>query len=329
MTDFARTPDANFAQLSDYPFEPHYHQWADLRVHYLDEGQKGQEGQEDAPVMLLLHGMPTWSYLYRDLIPVLVAAGYRCIVPDHLGFGRSDKPTDPNWYSIARHTEVLSSLITALDLKDITLVCQDWGGPIGLAQAATMPERFSRLVIMNTWLHHPEFDYSPQILRWNKSWQEGGLFFREKPDVGTLVTLSAGLISREQAIPVIVGATEPHDFSAAAAACRNAYLAPYLGLEDSAYNGLRRFPLSIPFSDYARGNGAAQTLHFELLKQWRKPVHFIWGAADDIFVADWGRQWAATYPQATFYSIDTAGHFLQNTHGAEIAGRVVSCIEAE
>ena len=101
--------------------------------------------------------MPDWAYLYRTLIPGLVDAGYRCIAPDHLGFGRSDKPTDPNWYSIARHTEVLTSLVTALDLDDITLVCQDWGGPIGLAQAAMMPERFSRLVIMNTWLHNPDF----------------------------------------------------------------------------------------------------------------------------------------------------------------------------
>ena len=127
MTDFCRTPDSNFDNLADYNFAPHFHQWGDLRMHYLDEGPT------DAPVMLLMHGMPTWSYLYRDFIPKLVAAGYRCIAPDHLGFGKSDKPTDPYWYSIARHTEVLTSLITALDLGDITLVCQDWGGPIGLA----------------------------------------------------------------------------------------------------------------------------------------------------------------------------------------------------
>ncbi|MCB1643839.1 MAG: alpha/beta fold hydrolase, partial [Pseudomonadales bacterium] len=157
MTDYLRTPDQNFADLEDYPFAPHYHQWQDLRVHYLDEGP------EDGPVMLLLHGMPTWSYLYRHIIPPLVAQGYRCIAPDHLGFGKSDKPLDIHWYTIARHTEVLTSLIVALDLQNITLVCQDWGGPTGLAQTAMMSERFARLTIMNTWLHHAEYEYSEGI----------------------------------------------------------------------------------------------------------------------------------------------------------------------
>ena len=100
MTDFVRTDDAHFDALTDWDYEPRYHQWKDLRVHYIDEGPA------DGPVMLLLHGMPTWAYLYRTMIPGLVDAGYRCIAPDHLGFGRSDKPTDPHWYSIARHTEV-------------------------------------------------------------------------------------------------------------------------------------------------------------------------------------------------------------------------------
>ena len=138
MTEFIRTPEDNFESLSDFKFQPNYHEWQDLRMHYLDEGPR------DAPVMLLLHGMPTWSYLYRDFIDPLTKAGYRCIAPDHLGFGRSDKPTDIHWYTIARHTEVLTSLITKLDLNNITLVCQDWGGPTGLAQAAMMPDRFER-----------------------------------------------------------------------------------------------------------------------------------------------------------------------------------------
>src|SRR6056300_202656 len=198
MTDFYRTPESNFDKLNDYEFEPHYHEWGDLRMHYLDEGPK------DGPVMLLVHGMPTWSYLYRDFIPKLSSAGFRCVVPDHFGFGKSDKPIDPYWYSIARHTEVLTSLITALDLRDITLVCQDWGGPIGLAQAATMPDRFSRLAIMNTWLHHPEFHYSEAIKRWNKGWHEGGLFARETPNIGALIALSGGLLSREEAVAALI-----------------------------------------------------------------------------------------------------------------------------
>ena len=323
MTDFFRTPDSNFDDLADYNFAPHFHQWGDLRLHYLDEGPK------DAPVMLLIHGMPTWSYLYRDFIPKLVAAGYRCIAPDHLGFGKSDKPTDPYWYSIARHTEVLTSLITELDLGDITLVCQDWGGPIGLAQSVTMPERFSRLLIMNTWLHHPEFYYSEAIKRWNQGWKDSGLFAREKPNVGVLVALSAGLIARDAAIPALISGSAPDFPSAIGKNIYDAYLAPFNGLPDEAYNGLRRFPLSIPFDNYTGGNGAVQTLHFDLLSKWAKPVHFIWGGADDIFTEAWGRQWAAIFDQATFYVIPEAGHFLQNTHGTEITERLLKNIEHE
>jgi len=323
MTDFYRTPESNFDKLKDYEFEPHYHEWGDLRMHYLDEGPK------DGPVMLLVHGMPTWSYLYRDFIPKLSSAGFRSVVPDHFGFGKSDKPTDPYWYSIARHTEVLTSLITALDLRDITLVCQDWGGPIGLAQAATMPDRFSRLAIMNTWLHHPEFHYSEAIKRWNKGWHEGGLFARETPNIGALIALSGGLLSREEAVAALISGVEPSFGTAAGKHVYDAYRAPFRGLPDEAYNGLRRFPLSIPFDDYHSGNGAAQTLHFNLLRSWTKPIHFIWGGADDIFTESWGRQWASIYTQSTFHLIADAGHFLQNTHGNEIAERILSCIEGE
>ena len=198
MTDAARTPESNFADLEDFAYTPNYHQWHDLRMHYIDEGPK------DGPVMLLMHGMPTWSYLYRHMIPLLVDAGYRCIAPDHMGFGRSDKPNDVHWFTIARHTEVLTSLIVELDLQDITLLCQDWGGPIGLAQAATMPERFSRLTIMNTWLHHGEYVYSEAIRHWNKNWHAEGLFYREKPDVGILLVLSAGLIGNDVMVPALV-----------------------------------------------------------------------------------------------------------------------------
>jgi haloalkane dehalogenase len=323
MTDFYRTPESNFDKLNDYEFEPHYHEWGDLRMHYLDEGPK------DGPVMLLVHGMPTWSYLYRDFIPKLSSAGFRCVVPDHFGFGKSDKPIDPYWYSIARHTEVLTSLITALDLRDIALVCQDWGGPIGLAQAATMPDRFSRLAIMNTWLHHPEFHYSEAIKRWNKGWHEGGLFARETPNIGALIALSGGLLSREEAVAALISGAEPSFGTAAGKHLYDAYRAPFRGLPDEAYNGLRRFPLSIPFDDYHSGNGAAQTLHFNLLRSWTKPIHFIWGGADDIFTESWGRQWASIYTQSTFHLIADAGHFLQNTHGNEIAERILSCIEGE
>ncbi|MGI9323896.1 MAG: alpha/beta fold hydrolase [Pseudomonadales bacterium] len=315
MTDFVRTPDANFAGLRGFDFAEHYHGWQDLRMHYLDEGPR------DGPVMLLLHGMPTWSYLYREMIGPLVAAGYRCIAPDHFGFGKSDKPTDIHWYTIARHTEVLTTLITGLNLKNITLVCQDWGGPTGLAQAATMPERFARLVIMNTWLHHPEYEYSEAIRNWNRNWHPDGTFYRERPNVGLLMTLSAGLVAPKDALSAISAGSMP-DLSDDAQAMHDAYLAPFVGLGDAAYNGLRRFPLSIPLDSYDNGNAAAQTYHYRTLLGWAKPANFIWGCQDDVFNEQWGRTWAQRM-QASFDPIADAGHFLQNTHGPEVAEHIL------
>jgi len=145
MLNIFRTPDERFHNLPGYPYGPHFLDWRGLRMHYVDEGA-------GAPV-LMLHGEPTWSYLYRKMIPPLVAAGVRCIAPDYIGFGKSDKVTDDSWYVIERHMESIRALIGTLDLWDITIVAQDWGGPIGLRQAVDLPECFARLVILNTWLH--------------------------------------------------------------------------------------------------------------------------------------------------------------------------------
>lgn len=310
MTDFVRTDEANFALLEDFNYAPNHHHWQDLRMHFIDEGPR------DGPVMLLLHGMPTWSYLYRYMLPDLVAAGYRCIAPDHMGFGRSDKPTDVHWYTIARHTEILNSLIVDLDLTGMTLVCQDWGGPIGLAQAAMMPERFDHLVIMNTWLHHPEYAYSDGITRWNQGWQPGGVYCVTKPDLGLLMLRSAGLIDFDQ-FTAGFGDGEDLALQGRAAEMYRGYAAPYRGLPDEGYNGFRRFPLSIPLDSYHNGNGAAQTLHYRTLLNWEKGCHFIWGCADEVFTESWGRTWADQMG-ARFDGIEGAGHFLQNTHGAEV-----------
>lgn len=321
MTEFARTADANFANLKGFDYTPNYHQWQDLRMHYIDEGPK------EGPVMLLMHGMPTWSFLYRDIIPILVAAGYRCIAPDHMGFGRSDKPLDIHWYTIARHTEVLTTLITHLDLQDITLVCQDWGGPTGLAQAVYTPDRFSRLIIMNTWLHHPEFEYSNAIKNWNQSWHEGGRFHLTQPDVGLLLVLSAGLAGPEVIFPALAQGKDP-GLQGQAADVYAGFSAPYRGLPDEAFNGFRRFPLSIPVDSYDNGNGAAQTHHYKTLLNWQKHVHFIWGCSDDVFTEAWGRKWADQM-NASFDAIPEAGHFLQNTHGKQVAAFMLARIADE
>ncbi len=320
MTEFLRTPDENFADLADFPFAPHFHAWRDLRMHFLDEGPT------DGPVMLLLHGMPAWSYLYRTMIPGLVAAGFRCIAPDHLGFGRSDKPTDPNWYTIARHTEVLTSLVTGLGLTDITLVCQDWGGPIGLAQAATMPDRFRRLVIMNTWLHHPGYEYSEAVRSWNQNWHEGGIFDQPTPDLALLFLLTGGYAAPDTVFPALLGQGEL-TLDGPAAEVYRGFRAPYAGLPAEGFSGYRRFPLSIPFDDYDSGNGAAQELHYRLLLDAGLPTHMIWGCSDGIFTEAWGRTWAERMA-ATFDALPEANHFLQDTHGPEIVALLLAHIAA-
>jgi haloalkane dehalogenase len=146
-----RTPEAAFADLPDYPFAAHYievdaQNTQPLRLHYVDEGPR------DAAPILLLHGEPTWSYLYRKFVPLLAASGHRVLAPDLIGFGKSDKPASRDDYSYERHVAWMSDWLTQLDLHNITLFCQDWGGLIGLRLVAAFPERFARLVISNTYL---------------------------------------------------------------------------------------------------------------------------------------------------------------------------------
>ena len=146
--DSLRTPDERFVGLVDYPFQAHFLPVGDeLVMHYVDEGPA------DGPPVLLLHGQPTWSYLYRHVIPVLRAAGLRAIAPDLIGFGKSAKPIRRTDYSVRAHVRWLGALVLGLDLRDVTLVVQDWGGPIGLAVLAQDPERFARVVAANTVLH--------------------------------------------------------------------------------------------------------------------------------------------------------------------------------
>jgi haloalkane dehalogenase len=312
---FVRTPDASFDDLVDFPFEPHYLDVDGLRMHYVDEGPA------DGPVALLLHGMPTWSYLYRTIIPAMCDAGYRCIAPDHIGFGRSDKVTDPSWYDIARHTANLTALVQGLDLRDITMFVQDWGGPTGLAQVVAMPERFSRLVIMNTWLHHDGYEYTPAIRSWIAQNEPGGLFRDNVParfGWGTLMVVGTRRADPQQAlVPALQGEAPslPRDVDAV----RVAYDAPFAGLGDAGVTGPRQFPLSIPVHDHARGNGDAQAQHFEAINAMALPVHFVWGLADEVFSGEWGRRWHGLIPHSTWDALDDAAHFLQDTHGDRVA----------
>lgn len=312
---FVRTPDSNFEDLTDMPFGSSYVELDGLRMHFIDEGPK------DGPVALMVHGMPTWSYLYRTMIPPMVAAGFRCIAPDHIGFGRSDKVTDAGWYDIARHTDNLRRLIEMLDLKDITVFVQDWGGPTGLAQVATMPERFSRIVIMNTWLHHDTFEYSPAILNWIAQNQPGGLFRDNVPERfnwGMLMVVGTNRATPNDSIlPALQGGVPT--LSAEASAVQRGYDAPFVGLGDAGVTGPRQFPLSIPVHDHRRGNADRQAQHFEAINATTLPVHFVWGLADQVFTGDWGRRWHALIPHSTWHEFADASHFLQDTHGEAIA----------
>jgi len=300
MLNVYRTPDDAFVGLPDFPYAPNYLEWDGLRTHYVDEGPK------DAPVALLLHGEPTWSYLYRKIIPPLLAAGYRCVAPDYIGFGKSDKVTDDNWYVIDRHIERLAGLIERLDLQNITMMVQDWGGPIGLINAVEMPERIDRLAILNTWLHHADYEYSPAIKAWraaatNRHWLA---WMRHDLPVGPIVR-------RTSARTV----TDPEALEAA-------YEAPYQG-SIAAKAGARRFPWCITFAKPEEGSAARQEAAFEALKSWQKPVHVIFGASDPIFTPEWGQKWARMIPGATFDAIERASHFCQEDAGEEIAMRLL------
>jgi haloalkane dehalogenase len=211
--DALRAPDERFAALPGYSFAPHYLQGAGgLRVHYLDEGPPA------APVALCLHGQPTWSYLYRKMIPALIAAGLRVVAPDFFGFGRSDKPEEEATYTFFFHRDSIVALIGALDLKRITLVCQDWGGLIGLTVPMDMQDRFERLLVMNTTLATGDVPLGEGFLAWRA-------FSNSKPDMNI-----AALMKR--AVPAL------SDAEAAA------YAAPY---PDARYKaGVRRFPNLVP-----------------------------------------------------------------------------------
>jgi haloalkane dehalogenase len=319
---FLRTPDAHFSDLPGYGFAPHYLEFEGLRLHYIDEGPR------DGPVAVLMHGMPTWSFLNRKIMARLIKAGYRCIAADHIGFGRSDKVIADDWYSIARHIAAHTLLIETLDLRDITLFCQDWGGPISLAQVARAPDRFAHLVIMNTWLHHEAYTYTRALRRWNAQWHPDGLFGANVPDrisLGWFMMVASGHMPARALYAMVEGQAPPvlaleHD------AVRRAYDAPFEGLGYEGHAGPRRFPLSLPFDNPLGGNAEGQAKDFAALLGWQKPIHFIWGGADDVFTEAWGRDWASHYPQARFDLVPEAGHFLQETHGELIADLFLSQI---
>lgn len=294
-----RTPDACFAQLPDYEFTPHYvmvddTEGGELRVHYLDEGPK------TAPPVLLMHGEPSWSFLYRHMVPVLVAAGHRVIAPDLVGFGRSDKPTEREDYTYQRHVDWMKAVLTQLKLQNITLVCQDWGGLIGLRLATEESQRFARIVTANTFL--PTGDHAPgdAFLQWQQFSQSVPIFPTGKIiNQGTVSNLSDAIIA--------------------------GYDAPYPSEDYKA--GARQFPMLVPITP---DNPASQQNRaaWEVLKQWHKPFLTSFSDSDPI-TAGADKIFQKLVPgcqQQQHGIIANGGHFLQEEQGIPLANAVVNFI---
>lgn len=293
--DTLRTPDSRFAHLEGYPFAPHYldvtaGDTEPLRMHYVDEGPKG-----GTPIVLL-HGEPTWSYLYRTMIPPLVAAGHRVLAPDLIGFGRSDKPTRTEDYTYLRHVQWVTSWLTALDLRDVTVVVQDWGSLIGLRIAAEQSDRFAKLFIANGFLPIADRPTPPAFRVWRA-------FAKYSP------WLTAGRL---------VGVGTVHKLSAAV---RAGYDAPF---PDKSYQaGARAFPQLVPTSPDDPAIPANRAA-WEALGRWDKPALCVFGARDPILGKADGPlirhiPGAAGQPHARI----NASHFIQEDAGPELAQRLL------
>ena len=299
-----RTPDERFNNLPDYPFAPHYAELKSgvddgntLRVHYLDEGPA------DAAPVLLMHGEPSWSYLYRHMIPILVAAGHRVIAPDLVGFGRSDKPTEATDHTYASHVEWMRELLfDHLDLQHATLFAQDWGGLIGLRLVAADPDRFARVVIGNTGLPTGHGPASDAFLAWQK-------FSIETTEFPVGAIINGGCTT---------------DLSAEVIA---AYDAPFP--DDTYKAGARIFPTLVPTSpdDPASADNVAA---WEVLARFDKPFLLAFSDKDPI-TRGADAPFRAKVPGANgqaHTTIEGAAHFLQEDRGPVLAQVIVEFIEA-
>jgi pimeloyl-ACP methyl ester carboxylesterase len=271
-----------------WPYEPRWFQTSDGLIHYVDEGPR------DGRPVVLVHGAPTWGFLYRNFIGPLVSAGYRVIVPDHLGCGRSDKPADRDAYLIERHIRRLDALLESLDLHDATIAVQDWGGPIGLSWAVAHPERIAGLLIMNTNAHRP-----PAVVKLPLPIR----LFR-MPVVGELLVKGLGVFQRMFLFRA--GVAKPERLTPAV---KRAYLAPHPTW--TSRTGILQFPRQIPSGPTGPVADLDGYLE-EALEQFRdRPVAIAWGMQDPAFKPFFIDRFVKTFPDARVARIDDASHFLQ------------------
>ncbi len=291
--DVVQTDPQALEGLPDFPFRSTYRQVEGLRLAHLDEG-------EGAPV-IFFHGEPTWSFLWRKVIPPVRDAGFRCLAPDLAGFGRSDKPTDFDFYSYDRHTELAGTLLEDLDLRDATAVVHDWGGPIGMRLAVEHPERISRLVILDTGL-----------FTGHQKMTDAWIAFRD-------------FVQRTEDLPVgmlVRGAckTDPGDEVIAA------YEAPYPNPASKA--GARAFPLMLPTTPDAPGAAAGQRV-LDALRDDRRPTLMLWADSDPIIPPATGERFAEAIGREPPRLIENASHFLQEDQGPLIGSLIAEWLTGQ
>lgn len=292
-----RTPEERFAELPEFSYEPRYAQTHGLRMHYVDVGPT-EPGGSTSPI-LCLHGEPTWCFLYRKMIPIL-SRRHRVVAPDFIGFGRSDKFTERGDYTFDMHRDMLVAFLDALGLQQITLVCQDWGGLIGLRVVSEMPERFARLVIMNTGLPTGDEPPSEGFKRWRD-------FAASMEDLPVGFIMQRTLVGGDQVDPKVIAA----------------YEAPF---PDASYKaGAMQFPLLVPITPDDPGSEPMRRAR-QVLGQWRKPALVMFSDQDPI-TRGGDRFFRKLIPSASEQPeivIQGGSHFLQEDKGEEIAEQIVS-----
>ena len=286
------------AERYQYPFEDRYAEVDGVRLHYVDEGS--------GPTVLLVHGQPTWSYLYRKMIPPLVAAGYRCVAPDLMGFGLSDKPEQESAYTLQRHVELFTGLVEKLDLKGVTVVGQDWGGPIGLRYAIDHRENVRSLVILNTLVRSMNMPMFFKLM-----FRSGALssFLVRRLDLFRRMSFSRMLIKRGLDSEAKAQYKLPHPDAASRA-------------------GIAAFPKMIPIKPNHPNYEYINEID-DALQSWNVPVLVMFSDKDIAFSVEEGRRIAGMVPNGRFELVENAGHFLQEDAGEEIAQRMITFLRDE